>query len=421
MIGMKLFRRYVWFALAAAVLLTAYFLYWYRLPLPAHLAGTAADPAMFQSAEEAARAAEYTAIRDAMFFIGYFWEWGVLLLLLAAGFASRVLRRLEEAIPRAAVRFPVYMAIMTAAVLVCSLPLRLVSYVLSRHYGVSTLAPGGWLRDQIVNWIVQTAILTAVFAVVFLLARRKGALWFKLWLFSVPFIVFYIMVRPVVIDPLFYTYEPLSDPQLEREVLAMTDRAGVPADRVYMADYSQKTNAINAYVNGFGPTLRIVIWDTALQKLTREEILVMTAHEIAHYVRHHLEWSLAGWIAGAFALLWAGEGLIRFAVRKWGKTAQIRSTADWSAVPLFLLVFSLLMFVSTPVSSAISRQSERAADRYALELTQDPAAAVSLYRKFSLSSKSAVHPAPLSYWFRYTHPSLGERISEAESYGRCGR
>lgn len=415
------FRGYVRFAFLAAILLSAYFWFAYRSPVPAHLAGTGADPLTFMSAEEAALSSQYSAFRDTLFFLSYLWEWGVLIWLLTSGFAARMLQRLEEAIPRAVFRFPVYTAAVLAVVFACSLPVRLVSYGLARLYGVSTLPPAGWLRDQLVNQAVQTALMTAVFAVVFLLARKKGALWFKLWLLSVPFLIFYMVVRPVVIDPLFYHYEPLSDPKLEQAVLEMTHRAGVPAERVYMADYSRKTNAINAYVDGFGPSLRIVIWDTALQKLTEEEILVLTAHEIAHYVKHHLEWSAAGGIASAFLMLFIGDKLLRLALRKWGKEAAVRSIADWSALPLMLLIFSLLTFASTPIASAVSRQSELAADRYAYALTNDPGAAASMYRKLAVSSRGTLHPAALTYWFRYTHPSLGERILEAESHERKPR
>src|SRR5690606_1031399 len=98
--------------------------------------------------------------------------------------------------------------------------------------------------------------------------------------------------------------------------------------------------------------------------------------------------------------------LYRWIVHRWGSKLHIRQLSDWAAFPLLLLIVSVLTFLATPVTSAVSRQAELAADQYAYELTADPEAAVTLYQKLALSSKGTIHPPALTYWFRYTHPSL---------------
>lgn len=401
--------------------LYAYFWAAYRWPLPDALAGTAADPRSFLDESNAQRAASYTTLRDVLFFAGYFWEWGMLLWLLTSGYARTLSQRLKAAVPRVVLRFPLYVAGICAAVFVLGLPMRLLSYSISRSYGVSTLSLGGWWRDQWVQLAIDYGLMLGVFAVVFVLARKGGTWWFRLWLAAIPFVVFLMVIRPIAIDPLFYTYERLSDPALERSVLEMTSEAGVPAERVFQANYSEKTNAINAYVDGFGPSLRIVIWDTALRELTAEEIVVLTAHEVAHYVKRHLQWSAAGSVAALFFLLWLGNKLYRFILKRWRSFLFVRNPADWAGLPLMLLVVSVLTFATTPVTSAVSRHAELEADRFAYEVTGDGAAAVTLYQKLALSSRGTLHPAALTYWFRYTHPSLGERIAEALTYVRAQR
>ena len=54
---------------------------------------------------------------------------------------------------------------------------------------------------------------------------------------------------------------------------------------------SEDTKQINAYVNGFGATKRIVLWDTILAALDRRQILVVMGHEMGHYVLGHV-WKL---------------------------------------------------------------------------------------------------------------------------------
>ena len=54
---------------------------------------------------------------------------------------------------------------------------------------------------------------------------------------------------------------------------------------MYSVDASRRTTAANAYVTGLGPTKRVVLFDTLLDRYSRDEIRVVVAHELAH-VRH---------------------------------------------------------------------------------------------------------------------------------------
>ena len=68
-------------------------------------------------------------------------------------------------------------------------------------------------------------------------------------------------------------------------MLALAQAAGVRVDGVYSVDASRRTTAANAYVTGLGPTKRIVLFDTLLERFSRDEVRVVVAHELAH-VRH---------------------------------------------------------------------------------------------------------------------------------------
>ncbi|HZG87671.1 M48 family metallopeptidase [Paenibacillus sp.] len=416
--GVRVFRTYMLCFLAALAGIGAYLWYAYRLPLPAEWAGTPADPRTFMGGADVDRAARYSLLRDWLFFAGYLWEWGMLLWLMTSGYARTLSQGLKRLFPNVVFRFPLYVAGIVFALFALGLPLRLLSYSIAQSYDVSTLSLAGWWRDQWVQLGVEYVFMTAVTAVVFALARKGGTWWFRLWLCAVPFILFLMIIRPLAIDPLFYKYAPLGDNELRHHIIEMTSRAGVPTERVFEANYSEKTNAINAYVDGIGPSLRIVIWDTALHKLEAPEIVVLTAHEVGHYVMKHLQWSAFGAVVSAFFLLWLGNRAYRFALKRWRAFLFIRNPADWAGLPLMLLVLSVLTFAASPISNAVSRGAERAADRYAYELTGDEQAAVSLYQKLALSARGTLHPPALSYWFRYTHPPLGERIAEALRYER---
>jgi Zn-dependent protease with chaperone function len=100
----------------------------------------------------------------------------------------------------------------------------------------------------------------------------------------VPFIILIVLVQPVWIDPLFNRFGPMKDKTLETEILALADRAGIEGGRVFEVAKSEDTKAINAYVNGFGSTKRIVLWDTIIKALDHKQLLIVMGHEMGHYV-----------------------------------------------------------------------------------------------------------------------------------------
>ena len=68
-------------------------------------------------------------------------------------------------------------------------------------------------------------------------------------------------------------------------MLELADAAGVKVGEVFSVDASRRGTAANAYVTGLGPTKRVVLFDTLLDRYNRDEVRVVVAHELAH-VRH---------------------------------------------------------------------------------------------------------------------------------------
>lgn len=408
-------------ARAAVLFLAAYIIGWsvyllfdFLQPVPAAVRGTAADPATFMPRSIWEQSRAYTLLRDMLFFISYAAEWAFFFLLLLTGTPARWEAAIKQRFRRPALSFPLFIALVTAAAFLWSLPIRIVSYIAARGYGISVQPAVSWARDQAVGLAVHGATMIVAAAAMFLLIRKVRRWWLSLWLLSVPFLLFMMYIQPVIIDPLFNTYEPLADERLKRDILELTDRAGIPAEQVYEVNLSEKTNAINAYVDGIGASLRIVVWDTALQTLTEDELLFLMAHEIGHYSMHHLEWSAVGSILFSFVFIAFGAWLFTTVIRRWGRELHVYSASVWSAWPLMLLIASLLTFLSLPAANLVSRQAERAADRYAWELLQSTDGAITLYQKLAVSSKNFSDKPLLVEWFRSTHPSIPERIGTIE-------
>lgn len=412
-------RRYwIWFAVYAVVM--GIYLWLTRLnTVPAAYRGTAADPAVFMTPGEIRTSEVYSAERNWLFFVLSPWEWGIYVILLFGGGARWLQARLEGGGWTRFLRFPLYVILLQAITFAACLPLRFIGYRLSLANGISTQTLPGWLQDKLVEFAVGAIPVALGMAAALWFIRRGGRWWLKLWLLSIPLIAFMMVIQPIFIDPLYNHYSRLSDPELEAKILQLADKAGVPADRVYEVDMSTKSNAYNAYVNGVGPTLRIVLWDT-LHRLDESEILFIVGHEMGHYVLHHLEWSAVGAVGSSLVLLILGSLLLKAMLRRWGGAWGVRSLSDTAAVPVILLLLSVLSFASLPFSNLVSRQAERAADHYGMELAGSSEGIVSMNQKLAQSTFDDVYPPLLVRWFRSTHPSDMERIHDAEVFERQG-
>ena len=111
-------------------------------------------------------------------------------------------------------------------------------------------------------------------------------------------IIFVIFISPIVIDPLFNKFEPLdqTNPQLVTAIQQVTHRGGmdIPRDRMFLMKASEKVTTLNAYVTGFGPSKRVVVWDTTIQHASTPETLFVFGHEMGHYVLNHIVIGIAG-------------------------------------------------------------------------------------------------------------------------------
>ncbi len=214
---------------------------------------------------------------------------------------------------------------------------------------------------------------------------------------------------PVVVEPLFNSFTPLPDGPLRTGILQLAAREHVPVRDVLVADASRRTTTLNAYVSGFGSTRRVVVYDTLVEDLPRDQALSVVAHELAH-ARHGDV--LAGSLLGAAGAL-AGVGLLGLLV---GGSGRRRSAAiaDPALVPLLMALFALGSLAASPVENAISRQIETRADVDALRATDDPGAFVAMQRELALRSFADPSPPAWSQLWFGSHPTTLVRIAIAE-------
>jgi STE24 endopeptidase len=223
---------------------------------------------------------------------------------------------------------------------------------------------------------------------------------------SVGFGAVFAALAPVVLDPLFNDFTPLPEGETRSDVLALAGAAGVKVGEVYSVDASRRTTAANAYVTGLGPTKRVVLFDTLLDRYHRDVVMVVVAHALAH-VRHR---DVARSVA--FAALTAPS--TTFAVQRvsWSLSPS-RGTAR--ALPALALAAGIVSVPVGLIANRLSRAVERRADDFSLRLSDQPEAFVSFERTIALQNVADLEP-PRFTTFLATHPPTGERIGAALGY-----
>lgn len=309
---------------------------------------------------------------------------------------------------------------------VLNLPLDAYHHSISLKYGLSVQGWGSWLGDAGKGFLIGAIAGSLVLWLMILIIRRSPRRWwFYFWIILQPIVVFVFIAEPVIIDPLFFKFEPLDKdhPQLVDSLERVTQRGGlaIPRDRMFLMKASEKTTELNAYVTGLGPSKRVVVWDTTIQKTSTPETLFVFGHEMGHYVLNHVLYGLLLTSAGLFIALYLIYVVSGWMLRRFGPRWQIRALGDWAALPMIFLILSVFGFFSEPIGNAISRQMEHNADIYGLEVTHginanSQEAGAHAFQVLGEISLDYPCPSPfLTFWYG-SHPSIPDRVLFAHNY-----
>jgi STE24 endopeptidase len=348
--------------------------------------------------------------------------WAVVLLatLLTSGLSVSLRSIAESLVPSLSsywlppVTAIVYVGLLTLINEMVGMPLAFYSgFVLERRYGLSTESAGAWMRDQMKSLAVGVLLSAGAAAIVYgLIAWSPEWWWVTAGLTFAAAIVGLTQLMPVLVLPLFYRVKPLENEPLRARLLALADRAGARVLGAYEWGLGDKTKKANAALAGIGATRRILVSDTMLAEYSDEEIEVVLAHELGHHVHGDIWKGIAfesGLIVGGFSV---GARVLR----TFSPSIGLRGAVDVAGLPLLLLAAGAVSMVMLPVAHAMSRAFERRADRFALDLTRNPAALISALRRLGAQNLAEEHPSRIVQWLFYSHPPLRERISAAQAF-----
>jgi heat shock protein HtpX len=224
------------------------------------------------------------------------------------------------------------------------------------------------------------------------------------------------------------------EPQLYNVVEEVAIAAGVTAPSIHVVEVP----ALNAFATGLSAERAAIgVTRGLLQKLSRDELQGVIAHEMGHIVNDDMVYATAvGVIAGLVVLV--SDGALRLMRGFWrGGTGSRRGKGGGGAALIALIVLAvfavLAPLAARLVQMAISRQREYLADATSVRLTRNPRGLIGALEKIGASdepylgaSRALQHlyiENPLEHfdadsWSLFaTHPSIEQRIERLRNLG----
>ncbi len=333
--------------------------------------------------------------------------------LLSSRISARMREFAERRTHRRNLQTLIYVLAYVPLVALLTLPITFYEGFYREHqYGLSNLTFMAWLGEAGIGLGVDMVVMGIAITGLYAILRRLPQTWWA-WgtVAGAAFIMLLIMAGPVFISPLFNTYKPLPEGPIRNEILSMARANGIPADNVYYFDASKQTKRVSANVSGLFGTTRISLNDNLLNRTTPAEIRAVMGHEMGHYVLNH---GLKHTVSFSLVLL-GGLLFIKFswdwATARFGGRFGVRGITDPAGFPLLAALFSVYIFLATPVYKGIIRTAEVEADLFGLNASREPDGFAEAI--FKLAEYRKLEPGKFEELIFFSHPSGYNRIYSA--------
>jgi STE24 endopeptidase len=278
-----------------------------------------------------------------------------------------------------------------------------------KSYGLTSRAFGGWLGEHGLQIVLGAVQLLIVLSLLYWVIRRAPRTW---WLWSTFVVVgvmfFFLVLSPILIEPLFNSYKPAPPGPMREEVVAMAKQVGVPSDKIVIFDGSKQSNRYTANVSGFFGTARVAMSDVMFKKdADLAEVRGVVGHEMGHYVRGHVMFGVLSFGLLSLTGFFLVDRLFPWTSRLLGAKG-VTGIADPAGFPVASVIFSVLALLATPISNSITRITEADADHFSVEHFNEPdGMARALVKTIEYRADS---PSRLEEIIFYDHPSVGRRV-----------
>ena len=294
---------------------------------------------------------------------------------------------------------------------ILGLPFRLYStFVIEERYGFNRTTPRTFVVDLLKGTVLSVILGTILLSIILVFFEWAGPLaWIWCWIAATAFMLVIQFIAPTWIMPLFNSFTPLEDGELNDAIMKYGQSVHFPLQGIFVVDGSRRSSKANAFFTGFGKHKRIGLFDTLIKDYSVSELVSIVAHEVGHYKKKHILQGMVLSIGQVGATLWI---LSLFLEQEGLFTAFfVGEPSVYAGLVFFGLLFTPIELILSVCVNLFSRKNEFEADRFASETAGGGEALISALKKLSADNLANLTPHSFSVFLGYSHPPTLQRIA----------
>ena len=284
------------------------------------------------------------------------------------------------------------------------------TFIIEERFGFNKTSFKTFITDKLKSWLLTILFGGGILCFIILQFESVGQnFWIVAWAFMSILTVLIQGLYAQVIVPLFNKQTKLEDGELKSEIEKYSTNVGFNLSNIFVIDGSKRSTKANAYFSGFGKQKRVTLYDTLINKLNKEQIVAVIAHEIGHYKKNHIIFNLLFSIIQTGIMLYILSLLIYMPI--FSEALNIENHSFHIALVTFSILYTPISEISSLIFNLFSRKFEYEADEYA-DKSFDGKYLIQALKVLTKDSLSNLTPHPKYVWWHYSPPTLLERINQ---------
>ena len=282
------------------------------------------------------------------------------------------------------------------------------TFVVEEKFGFNKTDLKTFVIDKIKSLIMSVILIIGLTSIAVLIIEFFSAgFWLWLWIGLSLFMLFLNMFYADLIVPIFNKLTPLEEGDLRKKIVDYSKKVGYSLKNIFVIDGSKRSSKANAFFSGLGPRKTIALFDTLIEKHTDEELVSVLAHEVGHYKKKHILYSMIITIFQLGIICYLFEICMQYDLI--ANSLGSLTMNFHIGIIAFSFLYSPIGLITGVLMNILSRKNEFEADEYAKETYDGNSLSLAL-KKLSVDSLTNLYPHPLYVFIHYSHPPLIKRL-----------
>lgn len=282
------------------------------------------------------------------------------------------------------------------------------TFVIEEKYGFNKTTIKTFIIDKIKGFILTVIFGGGLVFLMIVIDSHAGNMFFVYaWLAVSFFLVFVNVFYTTLIVPIFNKLVPLEEGELKDGISEFASSVGYEISKISVMNASKRSSKLNAFFVGMGKTKRVVLYDTLIEKMSKEEIIAVLAHEIGHGKHKHFLFGITQLIINLFIYISLFGLLISY--DPFGSAFGFDGANFGFSFVMFFLLATPINVLLNFISSVFTRKHEYQADAFAAKnYGKEPM--ITALKVLAKENFSNLTPHPLYVKLTYSHPPIKDRI-----------